>query len=155
MTNPDAVQISIAAEDQNEALEELLWEVLWQPLGFDRDVQDEFKLDSEEMRLVAIVNDQLVGALVVNTIEENEYEIRHIAVKEQFQRMGIGKALVQDLINNIATEESIKIQTIARNTSQPFFKPLGFRTIQDYPNHPKFIQHGITFCLMEKSIAGA
>ena len=154
MRTHEVMKITPPAKNQNESLEQLLWEVLWRPLGFERDVQDEFKLDSEEIRLVASVDDRLVGAMVVNTTDEYEYEIRHIAVKEQYQRTGIGKALVQHFIEKMSTERLTKIRTIARNTSQPFFKQLGFRTIQDYPDHPKFIEHGITFSLMEKAIAG-
>lgn len=146
------IEIYTSRENHNEELEELLWEVLWRPLGFERGAQDEFKLESEEIRYFAIVDDWLAGAMVVNIANEHEYEIRHIAVKRDYQRTGIGTALIQNLIGNIASRKSTRIRTIARNTSQSFFKKIGFRTIQDYPDHPKFINHGITFSLMEKTI---
>jgi hypothetical protein len=32
-------------EEDNAKLDQFLWEVLWEPLGFDRDVRGEFNLD--------------------------------------------------------------------------------------------------------------
>jgi len=122
-------------------------------LGFERGVRDEFKLDSKEIRLIARVNDRIVGAMVVNSSNTSKYEIRHIAVKESYQRRGNGTALVQYLIDKMSISSPIKIKTIARNTSQSSFKRLGFNTVQDYPDHPKFITHGISFCLMVTSPA--
>ena len=45
-------------------LDELLWRILWQPLGFPRDVRSKFTTDGEKLEVAAKKNGEIVGGLV-------------------------------------------------------------------------------------------
>jgi len=144
------LEISYLASNRHDRIEALLWDVLWKPLSFGKEMRNELRLESEEIILIANVEDKTVGVLVANVESENVYEIRHIAVRNEYQKIGIGKRLIRRFEKDKIDDKRTIIRTISRNSSQPFFENLGFRKISDYPDHPKFIKHGITFSLMEK-----
>ncbi len=146
------LKISYLSSNRHDGIEALLWDVLWKPLSFGKEIRNELRLESEEIILIANVENKTVGVLVVNVESDNVYEIRHIAVRNEYQKIGIGKKLIRRFEKDKIDEKRTIIRTISRNTSLPFFKKLGFRIVKDYPDHPKFIKHGITFSLMEKEI---
>ena len=74
------IKTTISDQEKNE-LDDLLWSVLWEPLGLPRDIRQTFESSSPEIELVAIDDDVLVGGIVANRLSEHDYEIRHIAVK--------------------------------------------------------------------------
>jgi len=134
-------------------LDELLWMVLWQHLGLPRDVRKTFSLKGEEFELLAQKNGQVVGGLVAICTENGEIELRHLAVAPHVQNRGIGRSLVTELYKIAKAGNCHRIHTIARNTSVEFFRRLGFRSIPGkIPDHPLFLEHGITFELMNKSV---
>jgi N-acetylglutamate synthase-like GNAT family acetyltransferase len=133
--------------------DELLWRILWQPLGLPRDIRSKFNIDGEELELTAKENGQIVGGLVAVWTADNEMELRHLAVASSVQRKGIGRSLVTKLCRIASFKMCHRIHTIARNTSSGFFREVGFRTIPGHaPEHPVFLEHGITFVLMERII---
>lgn len=135
-----------------EALDQLLWDILWKPLGFPRTIRDSFKVDGEAIELIAKAGERCVGGLVAIRTADREVELRHVAVLTDSQRHGIGRKLVAALIKTISSKGYSRINTIARNTSVDFFKKLGFRIARgNPPEHPDFKRHGIVFSLMEKT----
>jgi hypothetical protein len=46
--------------------DELLWDVLWKPLNFKRNVRESFKLDQPQIDIIAVDNSVVIGALVAN-----------------------------------------------------------------------------------------
>ena len=42
----------VETPQEAEELDQLLWEVLWKPLGFPRDIRQMFKIDGESIELV-------------------------------------------------------------------------------------------------------
>ena len=134
-------------------IDELLWSVLWQPLGLPRDIRNNFNIDGEKIELAAKENKQIIGALVAVWTNGNEIELRHLAVAPNHQRKGVGRSLVAELCRISSDRMCHRIHTIARNTSISFFRKLGFQIAPgDPPEHPVFKRHGITFELMEKNI---
>ncbi|OPY67799.1 MAG: acetyltransferase [Syntrophorhabdaceae bacterium PtaU1.Bin034] len=152
--NESMATIEIATTaDAAARLDELLWVVLWQPLGLPRDVRRSFSLPGEGCELLALEKGQVVGGLVALGTDDIEIELRHLAVASQAQGHGIGRALVAELYRIAAAKKCRRIHTIARNTSADFFRALGFRTAPGHaPEHPAFLEHGITFELMEKCV---
>lgn len=135
------------------AMDELLWRILWQPLGFSRDIRSKFNIDGEKLELAARENDQVVGGLVAVWTADREIELRHLAVASTAQRKGIGRDLVTELCRIASVNMCHRIHAIARNTSAGFFREVGFQTAQGHaPEHPAFLEHGITFVLMERII---
>lgn len=140
------------AEDAAE-LDELLWHVLWQPLGFPRDIRKDFSIVGEKIELTMKEKGQIIGGLVAVWTAENEIELRHLAVNHDYQRKGIGQSLVTELFRVASAKPFYRVHTTARNTSVDFFRKLGFQKAQGTPpEHPVFMKHGITFELMEKIV---
>jgi N-acetylglutamate synthase-like GNAT family acetyltransferase len=137
-----------ATQEENEGLDRLLWEVLWEPLGLPRDIRESFKLDELQIELVAIEHNSIIGALVANRLSPDEIEIRHIAVKTGFQKHSVGRQLVEELFRLVMHEAPLRIQTHARNTSTGFFIKLGFQPEGDPVDVEKFKEHGIQMQLM-------
>jgi ribosomal protein S18 acetylase RimI-like enzyme len=135
-------------QDEKDGLAQLLWDVLWKPLGLPKDIGNSFKLNGPQIELIAVKDDVIVGGLVANWLLENVIEIRHIAVKPAFQNMSIGKELVTNLINSVQQDCPIKIQVYARNTSTGFYIKLNFIPTNELLEHPDFSAHGIKLQLM-------
>jgi N-acetylglutamate synthase-like GNAT family acetyltransferase len=81
--------------------------------------------------------------LEANWLSDKEVEIRHIAVKEEYQNASIGTSLVRGLFDLLKEKAPVRVQTIARNTSAGFFKKLGFKPVGNRFDHPKFREEGI------------
>lgn len=146
------VEIVKTADDAAE-VDELLWRVLWQPLGLPHEIRSNFHIDGEKLELAAKENGQVVGGLVAVWTSENEIELRHLAVNPSYQRKGIGQSLVAKLFSVASAKPFHRVHTIARNTSISFFRKLGFQTASGTPpEHPVFMKHCITFELMEKIV---
>jgi len=132
-------------EEEKKELDQLLWEVLWQPINLPRQIRKSLQLSEPQINLIAIDDDTIVGALVANWLSEDDVEIRHIAVKPNYQRHAIGTLLVEELIKLVQTKAPLHIQTYARNTSIGFFTKLGFMSKGNYLEHQDFARYGITF----------
>lgn len=143
----------VTTADAAARLDKLLWVVLWQPLGLPRDIRHTFSLEGEEFELLAQENEQVVGGLVAVQTGGAEIELRHLAVASHAQAHGIGRCLVTKLYRIAKAKNCRRIHTIARNTSREFFRTLGFQTAPGQaPEHPIFLEHGITFELMERFV---
>jgi len=138
------IKHAISDKEKNE-LDKLLWGVLWEPLGLERNIRESFKLFSPQIDLIAVDNGIVIGGIVANWLSRNEIEIRHIAVKSGYQGLSNGKRLVEKLVTSIQQDAPIRIQTYARNTSIGFFVKLGFKSTGEYLEHKDFTKHGIKF----------
>jgi N-acetylglutamate synthase-like GNAT family acetyltransferase len=135
-------------QKEKRELDQLLWDVLWKPLNLPRYIRKSFKLDNPEIEILAIDNNTTIGALVANWLSKKKIEIRHIAVRQDYQKNSVGKLLVEELFKLVRGTAPLQIQTFARNDSVGFFTKLGFKPIGHYLEHGDFIKHGIKFQLM-------
>jgi len=128
-----------------EAALELMYNVLWAPYGISKlNIQE--ILDKNQQNnpyYVAITNSpvDIIGCIVTR---EDGYtlEIKHLAVKEEFQRNGIGRSLVNHVLNESPCKN---VKVVARNTSKIFWEKLGFNSCGRWIKHPLFTKHGIIF----------
>jgi N-acetylglutamate synthase-like GNAT family acetyltransferase len=143
----DDIQIApITTQTQAGELDRILWDVLWNPIGLPRNVRDTFKLEDEPIQLIATQGSDVLGGLVAYWLSLSEMELRHIALRPEFQGLSIGATLVRELMAIAGREGCESIQTYARNTSVGFFSKLGFVPLSDEAlEHPDFLRHGITF----------
>jgi len=137
---------------EKEALDQLLWEVLWQPLNLPRDAREDFALEGESVELIAVRDADIVGGLVANWLSAAEVEIRHIAVLPVCRGQSVGRELVKKLIELVKPQRCSAIQAIARNTSLAFFERLGFVAEPEILGHPDFAKHGLTFRVMRYTL---
>ena len=140
----------VASRSEFEALDELLWEVLWKPIGLPRNIRDSFKIEGEGVDIVALCGENVVGGLVANWVFPIEVELRHLAVIPEAQGNKVGSNLVKKLISMASQRNCLTLWTISRNTSTQFFKKLGFKPgAEKVPDHPSFKKHGISFEKLE------
>lgn len=111
----------VADEAESLELDELLWEVLWRPVGLPRNIRESFKLEGQSLELIAPGDSAILGGLVANWLSATEVQLRHIAVRPEFQGRGIGAMLVARLFSMLEGTGCSAIRTISRNTSVEFF----------------------------------
>ena len=146
----------VASSADAEELDCLLWQTLWKPLNLPRDVRQQFRVDGEQLELVAKARGQIIGGLVAVWTGEDEVELRHLAVRPDAQNQGTGQRLVAVLVEMVVPRGCRRIHIIARNTSSGFFRKLGFRTAPGVaPEHPDFKKRGVVFELMERIVEAA
>ena len=133
------------SDAEKRELDQLLWDVLWMPLGLLRNVRQSFSLCRPEIELIALDRSKVIGGLVANQVAESEFEIRHLAVHADYQGRSVGRLLIRELIKEISKSSVVWIQAYARNTSLGFFSRLGFVPKGDFIEHKDFTQHGIKF----------
>ena len=141
----------ITSEYEFNALDELLWEVLWEPIGLPRDIRQSFMIEGEGVDLVALSGGGVIGGLSASWTFPMEVELRHLAVRPEVRRRGIGSSLVKKLIALVSQRNCSIVRTISRNTSTDFFRGMGFVPSRagNFPDHPAFKKHGITFEMFE------
>jgi N-acetylglutamate synthase-like GNAT family acetyltransferase len=142
----------VTSESDSEELDCLLWEILWKPIGFPREIRKSFEIGGTTLEIVARNNSSIVGGLVAVWTSAHEVEIRHIAVTDNRQKTGVGKKLINSLLETVTAQGCSRIHTVARNTSTGFFEKVGLTKIPGATlEHPAFAKHGIYFNPMEKA----
>jgi N-acetylglutamate synthase-like GNAT family acetyltransferase len=134
----------ITTQKEQTELDQFLWDVLWQPFDFARDVRKEFRLDKPQVDLIAFDGDALAGALVAYYISDTEVEIRHMAVKSDMRGNAVGKSLVENLMALVTNQSVDRVIVYARSTSVGFYAKCGFKPAGEILHHPLFEKHGIT-----------
>jgi N-acetylglutamate synthase-like GNAT family acetyltransferase len=143
----------VATQNDADEMDNLLWQILWEPLGLPRDIRQKLSVDGEQLELATKDNGRIVGGLVAVWTNKSEAELRHLAVTPDAQNRGIGRRLVAALLEIILPRGCRRIHTISRNTSTGFFKKLGFTQASGKaPEHAAFKNYGVTFELLERNI---
>lgn len=145
------IKHAVTEKEKNE-LDQLLWNVLWKPLGLPRDIRQSFMLNYPQIELIAVDNGNVIGGIVAICLSDDEIEIHHIAVSFDYQGRSVGRRLVEKLIGLVELDVPITIHTYARNTSAGFFSKLGFIPTGEYLEHLDFAKHGITIRKMYREI---
>lgn len=152
-------------EEESRQLDQLLWDVLWGPLGFPRDIRGEFErggavfdvvfVEGEDsvFDVVAVEGGDVVGGLVAGWVGAGRIEIRYFAVRPDHQRQGVGAKLLSCLAEITATRAPVTIETHSRNTSLGFYQKQGFEAIDDeWEEFALFTEHGIRFRKMRRQV---
>ena len=125
--------------------QELMYQVLWAPYDISPENTCEIleKNQINDSYYVAITNTRvdMIGCMVTRE-EGYTLEIKHLAVKEEFQRKGVGRSLFNHVLNSSTCKY---VEVIARNTSRIFWEKLGFNPCGRWIKHPLFTKHGIIF----------
>jgi len=122
-------------------------EVLRQPLGLSI-YNDDLSRDEEDIKLVAVQDEQIVGCLMLKKIGTNMLKLRAMAVSQKIQTSGIGRQLVA-AAEQIAWAEGYEtIQLHAREAAIGFYEKQGYHTVGEL-----FTEVGIPHKLMQKDRA--
>lgn len=112
---------------------------------------NEYLIDSEIY--TAMINNETIGILVIKKIDQSKKEIMNVAVKEEHQNKGLGKKLI-NFVLNIEKNNGTKVIEIGTSNSSIYqlllYQKIGFRISsidRDFflRNYPEIIiENGIT-----------
>ncbi len=74
----------------------------------------------------AFANDELVGMISVQRIEEDVVQLFTLYVKKPFRHKGIGKMLVEHVLTVAAFDKTVRLTVIAGNPAIALYTSLGF-----------------------------
>ena len=103
-------------------------EILRRPLGL-RFTPEVLGAESGDMHLACYENGALVGCLILSPGDAGTIKMRQVAVAEQLQGRGVGRALVERS-EEIAREHGFREMVLhARDTAVPFYERLGYERV--------------------------
>jgi len=100
--------------------------VLRKPLGM-RIQDDNLILDKTAVHLIALLNDEVVGTLVLSKLNKYEFKIRQVAVYESARNSGVGSDMVKFAENIAQIHSAVQIVLHARVVVCGFYQKLGYR----------------------------
>ena len=102
-------------------------EILRRPLGLQF-TPEELEQEKEEILIGAFEEEKMLGCCMLIMEAPNSVRLRQMAVLNNLQGKGIGRALMQ-FAENIARDRGFhKITMHARKTAVGFYEKLGYRT---------------------------
>jgi len=125
---------------------ELRNKILLQPIGIP-DYGWE-KMDWKSWHFVAVENNEVIGCVVLVPLDANKTKTQLIqmAVDTSHQRKGIGKKLIQELLNFCKSQSVAEIEIHAREDVVAFYEKYGFEVFDE-----PFEEVGIKHLYMRKS----
>ena len=126
----------------------LRYTVLREPLGLTFN-EDDKKVDSESSHLLAVLNGEVVGCILVmhKDSDQKNLKMRQVAVSNKHQSMGIGSKLLK-FSEDWARERNYQTMYChARLTAVKFYTNNGYQTSGD-----EFLEVTIPHVFMSKSI---
>lgn len=122
-------QIAFGGDEQKKEIE-LRHKILRQPLGLYY-TQEQLSAEKDEFHFAAFDGDKLVGCLLMKAIDKDEIKMRQVAVDEDYQGKGVGKALVL-CSEKFASENGFSLITLhARKTAVLFYEKIGYKIVGD------------------------
>lgn len=121
-------------------------QVLRKPLGIS--LEQEAKSSEEDAHhFVALLEGEVIGTLFLIETENQIYQMRQVAVDQDYQGKSIGKQLVIEAEKWAKDFGVKKIWMHARQNAWPFYEALGYSYTSD-----EYMQIGIVHKTMEKVV---
>jgi predicted GNAT family N-acyltransferase len=100
-------------------------EMLRKPLGLGF-TPDELERESEDILIGAFDEEELLACCLLTRLDNQTVRLRQMAVRNELQGKGIGRALMQ-FAENIARDNRYKLLTMhARKTALDFYRKAGY-----------------------------
>lgn len=119
----------------------LRWEILRAPWGHPRGTE---KDDQEDLALHVMAKDETGACVGVSRLQLNsqkEAQVRFMAVREDQQGKGVGRALMNYLEEKAKKDGIEKIVLQARENAVPFYLSLGYAVVEKSFKLWDIIQH--------------
>ncbi|WP_136481639.1 GNAT family N-acetyltransferase [Cognatitamlana onchidii] len=115
-------------------------ELFFKEMKNSRDlINDEFELNG--IHLVCLDQGKVIGTGRLNIVED-EAIISQMAIKENYQRQGVGAEILKELIRYCKREGVFYLKLSARETAIAFYKKFNFRILGDkYPSLKTGVVH--------------
>lgn len=121
-------------------------DILRKPLGLTF-TPEELEKEKEEILIAAFEEEKMLGCCMLITVEPATVRLRQMAVLNNLQGKGIGRALMQ-FAENIARDRGFrKITMHARKTAIGFYEKLGYNVQGE-----QFEEVSIPHFIMEKAL---
>ena len=123
------------------------WELLRKPLGMSKEsLEDE--LEDSSYHLMGIDNENnVIASGRVHFNDNNQAQIRYMAVKDNYKRKGIGSEIVTKLEDYASSKGAKKMVLNARENALSFYLSLGYSEKGPYKSDT-----GIPHSKMEKDL---
>ncbi len=119
-------------------------EILRKPLGLDFD-EKELEHEKNNLLIAAFDDDKMLGCCMLVPENENIIRLRQMAVLNDLQGKGIGRALML-FAENLARDRGFnKIDMHARKNATGFYEKVGYKVVSD-----EFLEVTIPHYIMEK-----
>ena len=120
--------------------------ILRKPLGLDFS-QDELETEKNHMHMAAFEDDQMLGCCMLVQENDETVRLRQMAVMNDLQGKGIGRALMQ-FAENLARDRGYKkISMHARKNAAGFYEKMGYKKVGE-----EFTEITIQHYVMEKEL---
>jgi len=137
--------IQFGLDDYNKSIE-LRDKILRKPLGLEYD-SDFLATEKDQFHLGIFSENEILGVLLLQIIDEKTLKMRQVAVDEHLQGTGIGRKLV-GFSEEFAKQKGFqKIILHARSTAVPFYEKLNYKITSNM-----FLEVGIEHFEMEKKL---
>jgi predicted GNAT family N-acyltransferase len=121
-------------------------EILRKPLGLSFS-PNEIEGEKDNLLIAAFEEEQMLGCCMIVEQDARKAKLRQMAVLNNLQGKGIGRALIQ-FAENIARDHGYKTMSMhARKPTVPFFEKMGYRVTSE-----EFIEITIPHFEMEKEL---
>lgn len=141
-----ALKIVDYGTEEYKQMLQLRDEVLRKPLGLHFS-QEEIDKEKEHMHMAAYEDDQILGCCMLVKEGDDTVRLRQMAVVNDVQGKGIGRALMQ-FAENLARDRGYKRITMhARKNAIGFYERMGYRKKGD-----EFMEITIPHIVMEKEL---
>jgi predicted GNAT family N-acyltransferase len=141
-----ALKIIDYGTEEYQQMLRLRKDILRQPLGLNFS-QEELEREKDNLLMAAFDDDKMLACCMLVEEDPQTVRLRQMAVQNDLQGQGIGKALMQ-FAENLARDRGYqKITMHARKNAAGFYERMGYRIIGD-----EFIEITIPHYLMEKSL---
>ena len=121
-------------------------EILRKPLGLGF-TESEIEKEKENLLIGAFEDEQMLGCCMIVEMDPRKARLRQMAVLNNLQGKGIGRALIQ-FAENLARDHGYKIMSMhARKPTVPFFEKMGYKI-----HGPEFIEITIPHYEMVKDL---
>lgn len=137
--------IDYGTPDYNDMVK-LRDEILRKPLGLSF-TQEELEKEKSNLMMAAYEDDKMLGCCMLVEEDPQTVRLRQMAVRNDLQGKGIGKALIQ-FAENLARDHGYqKICMHARKNALGFYEKMGYRVTGD-----EFEEITIPHYMMEKEL---
>ena len=150
MKNPFINKVTFRSPVGDKEFEEydlFRWKVLRKPIGKTIETLKD-KFDKDSFHIIGLYNKVIIASGRVHFNNDDEAQIRYMAVDNAFRTKGIGKEVLKILEEYIKKNNAKKIILNARNDVIKFYKNSNYLIVEEYLGSDTGIPH----TKMEKKI---
>lgn len=140
------LQIIEHGSDLYQKMVELRTEILRKPLGLEYS-EAQLKSEKSDLLLIATEKSEVIGCCILTPLENNQIQLRQMAVANNQQGKGIGAEIVK-FAEKTAIQKGFKTLVLhARKYAVGFYQKLGYEIVGD-----EYVEVGIPHFSMRKEL---